>query len=266
MTNQHYFIDQVLPNIPEQQREIFLMQYPQVSFSSTETHKSVSTLAVLMLVALTGTGKSTTLEALKLTGLHCTDCLPSRRDIADFIVIPMMQHLRGEPFKHIQDRAKRFAYTRAFANQVEGGLGAVFSWLYLQTDKQLIISEGIRGTNEIQFAINHCPKWLIVELMLDPLTRLERLSTRNDSFDTINHDVALDFLPVELHNVVRTKLSEGYISLKSVAIMQAESENYGLYPSPIKHSNYHCLNINHLSPDDVARDIVSIAKERLHHA
>ena len=63
-------------------------------------------------------------------------------------------------------------------------MAAAFSWLNLADEHASTpLSEGIRGENEIRYALSHFPRWRIVELALHPLTRLRRLSGRKESFD-----------------------------------------------------------------------------------
>ena len=107
---------------------------------------------------------------------------------------------------------RRFSYTRSFAERVPGGMAAVFSWLYLADSfTDLIFSEGIRGENEIRYALTRFPAWQIVELTLDPLTRLRRLSERRDRFDRALGDADLSFLPCDLRDEAQAMLEAGEI-------------------------------------------------------
>ena len=176
-----YYLREVYPRLDIPLAE----KYPLASLFSRAGFRPLGDQTLLMLVALTGTGKSTTLKLLRQRLSGCsTAAIPSRREIADWIAIPTAQTLAGEPIVPLPDRKLRFAYTRKFAEHVPGGMAAAFSWLYVADDRdQVLLSEGIRGESEIRYALRHFPRWRIIELSLNPLTRLRRLSGRRDDFD-----------------------------------------------------------------------------------
>ena len=129
-------------------------------------------------------------------------------------------------------------------------------------------SEGIRGNGEIAFALAHHPSGQIVELLLDPVTRLQRLSKRNDTFDQITQNSQLDlsFLPEEYQALVQDHLSAGSITTSAINIMQAEAQNYGLTGYTGSHTNYHRLQIDHLAPIAIAQRIAHHLEEMNLHA
>ncbi|MEO1290015.1 MAG: hypothetical protein AAFV93_19855 [Chloroflexota bacterium] len=51
-----YYLENVLPQVSTQERETFFTKYPHIQFDSGQ---SLQTVPIVMLVALTGTGKST---------------------------------------------------------------------------------------------------------------------------------------------------------------------------------------------------------------
>ena len=70
--------------------------YPLVSLVDGEGSHSIGQHPMLMLVALTGAGKSTTLHHLR--NWHSdfgADVIPSRREVADWITIPLAQDWTG---------------------------------------------------------------------------------------------------------------------------------------------------------------------------
>jgi hypothetical protein len=239
-------------------------KYPLASLLPRAGFRSLGDHALLMLVALTGTGKSTTLKLLRQR-LGGSAGIPSRREIADWIAIPTAQTLAGEPIAPVPDRRLRFAYTRAFAEHVPGGMAAAFAWLYLadEVDGRLL-SEGIRGASELHHALRHCPRWQIIELWLNPLTRLRRLSGRRDDFDQAGGCADISFLPSGLHREALALVKAGKITGEALAIVKAESINYGFEPfaDGRGYANYHRIDVDGLSPAQVAQEVIAIMDER----
>ena len=253
-----YYLREVYPrlDIPLAEKYPLASLLPRAGFRPLGGHE------LMMLVALTGTGKSTTLKLLRrrLSG-SSTAVFPSRREIADWIAIPTAQTLAGEPMMPLLDRRLRFAYTRKFAEQVPGGMAAAFSWLYLADDFYgLLLSEGIRGESEIRYALRHFPRWQIVELSLNSLTRLRRLSGRNDAFDRADRKADVSFLPSALQSDAARLFQAGEISAQALAIVRAESVNYGFDPyyDGRAYASYHHINVEGMSPTSVAEAVLQI--------
>ena len=253
-----YYLREVQPRLAIPMAE----KYPLVGFVQREGWRSLGNHALLMLVALTGTGKSTTLSRLRARlGGNGTSVIPSRREVADWIAIPMAQALAGESIEPIRDRGRRFACTRRFAERVPGGMAAAFSWLYLADDYDgLLLSEGIRGQNEIQYALENFPLWRIIELTLNPLTRLRRLSRRRDDFDRASGTADLSFLPDRLREEAEALVKADEITAEALAIVKAEAANYGFDPFAEggTYPNYHRVAVDGRGPDDVAGAVIRI--------
>lgn len=235
-------------------------KYPTASLSPRAGFRPLGDQALLMLVALTGTGKSTTLKRLR-PRLGGANVIPSRREVADWIAIPTAQTLAGEPLIPLPDRRLRFAYTRNFAEHVPGGMAAGFSWIHLADEFDgHLLSEGIRGENEIRYALSHFPRWQIVELSLNPLTRLRRLSGRRDDFDRAGGRADISFLPSGLQREARALFKVGEITVEALAIVQAESVNYGFDPfaDGSGYANYHHIDVDGMSPAEVAETVLGI--------
>lgn len=237
-------------------------KYPLASLLPRAGFRPLGDQALLMLVALTGTGKSTTLTLLRRRLSGCSSAvIPSRREIADWIAIPTAQTLAGEPIVPVPDRRRRFAYTRAFAEQAPGGMAAAFSWLYFADEFDgLLLSEGIRGESEIRYALRNFPRWQIVELSLSPLTRLRRLSGRRDDFDRAFGSADISFLPSGLQPEALALFKAGEITAEALAIVKAESVNYGFDPfaDGRGYANYHLIDVDGLSPAGVAEAVIGI--------
>ncbi len=241
-------------------------RYPLVSLRPGPGRTPLCKHKLLMVVALTGTGKSTALDILsRRLGGGGLGVIPARREVADWIAIPLAQHWSGHALAPAADRVQRFAYTRRFAGRVEGGMAAAFSWLNLAADYEgILLSEGIRGDNEIRYALTHFPRWRIIELALHPLARLRRLSGRNETFDRAAGNADLSFLPLELRHEAAARLRAGEISEKALTITRAEAANYGLYPfaDGASFSNYHRLDTDGCTPEQVADGLVEILQQR----
>ena len=253
-----YYLREVLPKLDLPLAE----RYPLVSLAGGDGFLPLGEKALLMLVALTGTGKSTTLDLLRarVDGAGMSH-IPSRRELADWIAIPMAQALADDAIKPIKDRRQRFAYTRRFAEQVPGGMAAVFSWLAIGAGYNgPLLSEGIRGENEIRYALVNFPRWRIVELTLHPLTRLRRLSGRRDAFDQTGGRADVSFLPSRWQSEARAQVNSGEITGEALAIVQAEAANYGFdaFADGRNSANYHRVAVDDLSPEEVAAAVLDI--------
>jgi len=255
------YLNDILPSVPAVTRAAALDAYPDVRLDDAESNTPLADCNVVMLVGLTGTGKSTTLRAVREAGTlsYRTD-IPTRRQLADLILIPYAQHLAGEPVAPVKDRTQRFGYTLAFRERVaEGGTAAAFSWLRFAAPSERLLSEGVRGPNEIAYALQHT-RWRLIELWVDPVTRLRRLSNRNDAFDSIAvaNTADLSFLPEDSIDAVRAALAAGEISPEAVTTVRAESRNYGAQPYDAANTTprYRCLRIDSLTPEQVAAAVV----------
>ena len=253
-----YYLREVYPGLDIPLAE----KYPRASLLPRAGFRPLGDCALLMLVALTGTGKSTTLKLLRQSlGGGSSTVIPSRREIADWIAIPAAQTLASEPIVPAHDRRLRFAYTRKFAEHVPGGMAAAFSWLYLADEFEgLLLSEGIRGESEIRYALGHFPRWQIIELWLNTLTRLRRLSRRRDDFDRAGGSADISFLPSGLQREALALFKAGEITGEALAIVQAESVNYGFDPlaGGRGYANYHRIDVDGLSPAQVAEAVIGI--------
>ena len=157
MQAREYFLNEVYPKL----RLPLAESYPLVGLRGGYGWRALGEAHALMLAALTGTGKSTALSLLKRRlGLGADDIIPSRRELTDWVLFPLAQALANESIQPVTDRVERFAITRRFAGQVEGGMAALFSWLYLH--------DSARGTA----ALGRHPRPQRARLCLAPLPQL----------------------------------------------------------------------------------------------
>ncbi|MGB5050434.1 MAG: hypothetical protein WBO46_15930 [Caldilineaceae bacterium] len=206
---------------------------------------SVADLPLLILVGVTGVGKSTTLALLE-AGDPPVRQLPDRRALAD-LLIAKVQMDAGEPARPVTDRAERFEYTRRYREQNPGGLAQALSQLWIDPAQwpQPLCFDGLRGADEVSYAAEHLPAARFAVLDAPDVVRVERLLCRGDRFDRLSsvtaagNGTALPGLDVPgaegLFNVEeQTRLSalvtEGSVRADDlrakVAIVVAERQNY----------------------------------------
>ncbi len=266
---QRFYAEQVWPQMPEELKAGLVARYPNVRLNAEAGFQPLAEIPTCMLIGLTGTGKSTALkalDALRQSGSvqYCDD-IPSRRALADWVLVPAAQVIGGEPVVPVIERTERFRLTRRFAQEIEpGGSAAVYGWLHYRGSGPLL-SEALRGPREIAYALAHYPHWYMVELWVDPVIRLQRLSQRRDAFDQVDTAGApadLDFLPPEQRATVETMLAAGSISLDALVTARTEAESYGSEPYD-RHNrteHYRCIVIDELEPEDVAGKIAQSLK------
>ena len=145
-------------------------------------------LPVLVLVGVTGVGKSTAVNALR-SGWDGVSLLPNRRKIADLLVIPTVQGWDGETPGAVTDRRLRFDYTRRYRERYSGGLAHALSRLVLPRPQagapSLHIFDGLRGADEVTFAAQSLPLARFAVLHAPDVVRVERLLQRRDAFDQV---------------------------------------------------------------------------------
>jgi hypothetical protein len=146
--------------------------------------QTLTELPLVLMVGLTGVGKSTVLELLPQNGVHFT-LLPNRREITDEIIITSLQAEAGEPLRPITDRVERFEYTARYRAKFPSGMAHALSRLAVNSSQvqSLFIFDGLRGLNEVQHAVTYFPEARFVVLDAPDTIRLNRLLKRGDVFD-----------------------------------------------------------------------------------
>jgi hypothetical protein len=142
-------------------------------------------LPLVILVGLTGVGKSTVVELLQGSDLSLT-LLPGRRAITDEIIIASLQQEAGQPPHSVTDRVKRFEYTARYRAKFPGGMAHALSRLVVNLARvgDALIFEGLRGLEEVQHAVTYFPQARFIVLDAPDIIRLNRLLKRGDTFDT----------------------------------------------------------------------------------
>jgi hypothetical protein len=140
-------------------------------------------MPMVVVVGVTGVGKSTTIE--HLTRRLPFFVLPDRRELADRVVIPAVQDELGLPRAPVRDRVERFRMTARYRERNPGGMAHALA--RLRVDPAALgghlIFDGLRGTDEIQWAIAHLPRSRFLGLRAPESVRLLRLLGRHQKFD-----------------------------------------------------------------------------------
>ncbi len=138
----------------------------------------LSELPLLVLVGVTGVGKSTTLEALRAGGLSFSS-LPDRREITDAAIFGGAQ---------VTDRAERFRRTAEFRQTHPGGMAEALERISINLSAlpAPILFDGLRGLNEVQSAAHNFPRARFVALDAPDTVRVRRLLGRHDRFDQVS--------------------------------------------------------------------------------
>lgn len=139
---------------------------------------------VIILVGLTGVGKSTVLNLLPQQGTALT-LLPNRRELTDHLIIAALQIEAGESPRPVTDRVERFEYTARYRAKHPGGMAYALSRLVVapaQIQPPLVF-DGLRGLAEAQHARQLFPQARFLVLDAPDTVRLARLLRRGDSFD-----------------------------------------------------------------------------------
>ena len=148
---------------------------------------------LLIVVGLTGVGKSTVLEDV-LRARPSWRLLPNRRELTDRIILPEVQRHLGRPVEPVADRLDRFALTATYREMHTGGMTHALSmWLeraWLERAKRdddgratTLVFDNLRGRQEVEAAVAAFPRARYLLLDAAPATRLARLVERRDPFD-----------------------------------------------------------------------------------
>jgi hypothetical protein len=219
-------------------------------FSEVDGWSPLAQMPLLILVGLTGVGKTTLTNALSELGLNFT-LLPNRRTLTDLFIIPTVMSMDGT--EKIACRVERFSYTRRYKQLFPQGIVYVLSQLQINLSRLCfpLIFDGLRGKEEVQYATQILPKTQFIVLEASNRVRLERLLTRKDSFDRITQSSlgtynnyenkissfaqlgmpeAMNLFSSEEITDIWTQLNQGYYSLTKfrdcLKIIVEEQKNY----------------------------------------
>ena len=145
-------------------------------------------LSLVMLVGLTGVGKSHTIDELFNTELSFT-LLPNRRELTDRVVIPEMQRAHGYKVKPVTDRLERFKYTRMYREAHPAGMVQALGQFLVDSltiNSFTLVFDNLRGFDEVKNAADRLANTRFVVFDAPAIVRLQRLLRRRDSFDQVS--------------------------------------------------------------------------------
>lgn len=151
--------------------------------AGTADRCSLAGLPLVILVGVTGSGKSTTVERLR--ELLPLTLLPDRRTLADRVVLPAMQRELGLARTPVADRVERFRLTAAYRRRHPGGMAHALSRLCIDASaaRGALLFDGLRGVDEVGWAVGRFRLARFVALDAPAIVRLARLIGRGDAFD-----------------------------------------------------------------------------------
>lgn len=151
----------------------------------------LAALPLVILVGLTGVGKTTALKQVRQQGLDFT-LLPDRRLMTDEIIIAGLQLDQGVEPHPVTDRLERFDYTARYRARFPGGMAHALSHIAVNIDSVNwpLLFDGLRGLEEVQSAAANFPQARFILLDAPDTVRLSRLLERGDTFDITAAPVA----------------------------------------------------------------------------
>lgn len=158
-----------------------------VGFPVPKDWLPITTFPLLIVVGMTGVGKSTITKALAEEGLDFT-LLPNRRALTERLIIAPMLKMQ-EKLMQPSCRIKRLAYTRLYREYFPGGMGHILASLHInpQQVNSMLVFDSLRGENEVCYADKALKNAKFVMLTAPSIVRLERLLKRHDPFDRISN-------------------------------------------------------------------------------
>lgn len=229
-------------------------------------------LSLIMLVGLTGVGKSTAVEALHASGEHFS-LLPNRREITDRMIIPEVQRDRGETPHPVTDRLERFELTRAYRDKHPGGVVHALDRMLVDSltiSSFTLVFDNLRGVGEVRAANESIPHARFVVLDAPHEVRLRRLIDRNDAFDRVagsDRDVDRDLLQTlkqidgadalfDLEALAALDVPTDKL-VAAVEVVSAEQRNYDMdkaiaYLETLPPERYLYLDTSRQSPREIA--------------
>lgn len=196
--------------------------------------RAVVSSPLVVLVGLTGAGKTTLVRALTGAGLVAE--LPDRRLLTDAVIL-------GHRAANL-DRTGRFAATAAFRRRAPGGMGEILAALSVAAPPvKPLLFDGLRGADEIAFFADRAPEAVFIALQAADAIRAQRIASRGDRFDGAATDDAA----------------------RARALVGEESKHYS-FAAALKAlevgapGRFHVLNADRCGPDEIGRDAAAIIR------
>ncbi len=179
---------------------------------------SLSTLEFVVLVGVTGVGKTTTLEALRDTGLAYS-LLPDRRLVTDVV---MIHAIAGKP---VTDRDERFALSAKYRESHPGGMAQAIGSLSINLEiwPTPIVFDGLRGLEEVMYAAEHYQKARFIVLDAPDTVRVQRLLGRSDAFDRVQTGTSSGSAMAQLEAIQGVQHVFSSVELEQLAALQMDA-------------------------------------------
>jgi hypothetical protein len=145
--------------------------------------QAITNLPLIIIVGVTGTGKTTLTDNLADAGYEF-ELLPDRRNLTDQLIIAPLQREDNQKV-HTLPRMQRVPYIRRYKQRHPAGLAYAISRLYVdsKTCNKFWVFNGLRGKSEVSYAIDAFPKAQFIVLDASNITRAQRLLKRKDPYD-----------------------------------------------------------------------------------
>jgi hypothetical protein len=164
-----------------------LARMPHISIDALapEDWRPLAAYPLLIIIGLTGVGKSSALQRL-VHGLAPIALLPDRRFLTEQQVVAPLQRQEHQMQRPVS-RLDRFPYVRQFLERHPGGMAEILTRITVDPAQTpaLFVFDGLRGPHEIAHALAHFPLARFAEFTAPPMLRLERLLARNDPHDQL---------------------------------------------------------------------------------
>ena len=157
--------------------------------------RRLAELPLLVLVGGMGAGKSTTLRVLAGAG-YGFRLLPNRRVLTDLLIVAPQQRAQGVPVQSLS-REGRLPYIRHYQERFPAGMAQAAAQLWLEpgfaastaTGQPVgLVLDGLRGEQEVRYALEEMPQARFLCLSCPERVRLERLLERRDPYDRFGVD------------------------------------------------------------------------------
>jgi len=145
--------------------------------------KEITSFPLIIIVGVTGTGKTTFTNNLAESG-YDFELLPDRRELTDQLIIAPLQREDHQEVRTLP-RMQRVPYIRLYQQRHPAGLAYAISQLYVDPAvcSKFLIFNGLRGESEVQYAVDALPEAQFIVLDASNIVRAKRLLKRKDSYD-----------------------------------------------------------------------------------